>query len=63
MSLLLEVSDNGVGMPAETTVRSGHLGILGMQERAHAIGAGVTVDSGATGGTRVFFTWQSTPLL
>ena len=63
LSLLLEVSDNGVGMPAETTVRSGHLGILGMQERAHAIGAGVTVDSGATGGTRVFFTWQSTPLL
>jgi signal transduction histidine kinase len=63
LSLLLEVTDNGVGMPNDVTVRAGHLGILGMQERAHAIGAGVTVDSGATGGTRVYFTWQSTPLL
>ena len=63
LSLLLEVNDNGVGMPADATVQSGHLGILGMQERAHAIGAGVTVDSGATGGTRICFTWQSTPSL
>lgn len=63
LGLLLEVSDNGVGMPADAIVRTGHLGILGMQERAHAIGAGVTVDSGATGGTRICFTWQSTPLL
>jgi signal transduction histidine kinase len=61
--LSLEVSDNGTGMPADAAARAGHLGILGMQERAHAIGAGVTVDSGATGGTRVCFTWQSTPLL
>ena len=63
LNVLLEVSDNGVGMPVDATVRSSHLGILGMQERAHAIGAGVTVDSGATDGTRVRFTWQSTPLL
>jgi PAS domain S-box-containing protein len=63
LSMLLEVADNGVGMPADDTIQAGHLGILGMQERAHAIGAGVTVDSGATGGTRVYFTWQSTPLL
>ena len=63
LNVLLEVSDNGVGMPADAAVRAGHLGILGMQERAHAIGAGVTVDSGATGGTRICFTWQSTPLL
>ena len=63
LNVLLEVSDNGVGMPADAAVRSGHLGILGMQERAHAIGAGVTVDSGATDGTRICFTWQSTHLL
>ena len=63
LCLLLEVIDNGTGMPADAAARAGHLGILGMQERAHAIGAGVTVDSGATGGTRVYFTWQSTPLL
>ena len=60
-NVLLEVSDNGVGMPADATVRSGHLGILGMRERAYAIGADVTVDPCATGGTRVCFTWQSTP--
>ena len=63
LSLLLEVTDNGVGMPAEAAEPVGHLGILGMQERANAVGAGVTVESGATGGTRVCFTWQSTPLL
>jgi PAS domain S-box-containing protein len=63
LSLLLEVADNGVGLPNDLTVQAGHLGILGMQERAHAIGAGVTVESGATGGTRVYFTWQSVPLL
>ena len=61
--LLLEVSDAGLGMSQDAASRLGHLGILGMQERAHAIGAGVTVDSGATGGTRVCFTWQSTPLI
>jgi len=63
LCLVLEVGDNGMGMPADATVKPGHLGILGMQARAHAVGAGVTVDSGATGGTRVCFTWQSTPLL
>ncbi len=63
LSLLLEVSDAGTGMSQDAASRLGHLGILGMQERAHAIGAGVTVESGATGGTRVCFTWQSTPLL
>lgn len=62
-SLLLEVSDNGVGMPTSAQVPVGHLGILGMQERAHAVGASVTVESGATVGTRVCFTWPTKPPL
>ncbi len=61
LSLLLEVNDNGVGFSPEASPQAGHLGILGMQERAHAIAADVAVESGATGGTRVSFTWQSTP--
>lgn len=59
MSLMLEVSDNGVGIASGAMVRTGHLGILGMNERAHAIGAAVTIGSGETPGTRVCFNWQS----
>lgn len=62
-SLQLEVADKGVGIAAGATLRSGHLGILGMQERAQAIGATVTVDSGGVPGTRVRFSWQSVPLI
>lgn len=60
-SLLLEVNDNGVGISASAVLRAGHLGILGMQERAQAVGAGVVVESGATAGTRVCFTWPTKP--
>ena len=62
-SLQLEVADNGVGIGPGATVRPGHLGILGMHERAHAVGAIVTVDAGATKGTCVRFGWQSLPLI
>ena len=62
-SLQLEVADNGVGIGPGATVRPGHLGILGMHERAHAVGATVTVDAGATKGTCVRFGWQSLPLI
>ena len=61
MSLMLEVADNGVGIAPGAMVRTGHLGILGMNERAHAIGATVTFESGDTPGTRVCFNWQSFP--
>ena len=58
-TLQLEVADNGVGITEGDTKRTGHLGILGMQERAHAIGATVVVESGEPRGARVRFSWQA----
>ena len=58
-ALQLEVVDNGVGISADTTLRSGRLGILGMRERAHSVGATVVIESVQTSGTRVRFCWKA----
>ena len=58
VSLQLEVSDDGVGIKAGALPPAGHLGLLGMHERARAIGAVVTVESEPAQGTRVRFGWQ-----
>ncbi|HEX3233933.1 MAG TPA: PAS domain S-box protein [Gemmatimonadales bacterium] len=49
--VLLEVADNGVGIAPGVLARRGSLGLLGMRERAAAIGADFEVRSGPTGGT------------
>ena len=56
--LQLQVQDNGVGMQAGQLAPAGHLGIFGMQERALAVGATVTIEPAVPQGTRVFFQWQ-----
>ncbi len=61
LCLQLEVIDEGSGIPVGATQRTGHLGILGMQERAHAIGATVSIDSNQSRGTRMRFQWQPAP--
>lgn len=61
LSLDITVADNGVGIPAGAGQRVGHLGILGMQERAQAAGASVTCGRGDALGTRVTFHWQCAP--
>ncbi|NMM21486.1 MAG: PAS domain S-box protein [Rhodoferax sp.] len=61
LSLHLEVSDNGIGIAPGGMQKTGHLGILSMQERAHTVGATVTIDSGEAYGTSVSFSWQPTP--
>ena len=59
VSLQLEVADDGVGIKAGALAPTGHLGLLGMHERARAIGAVVKVESEPAQGTRVRFNWQS----
>lgn len=61
LALDLEVMDAGTGIPAGAMRRSGHLGILGMHERAHAIGASVVITANQTRGTRMRFHWQPAP--
>lgn len=61
LSLHLEVSDNGIGIAPGGMQKTGHLGILGMQERAHTVGATVTVDSSEFHGASVSFSWQPVP--
>lgn len=56
--LHLTISDNGVGLPEGAGLSVGHLGILGMQERAQAVGASVACTRVQEGGTRVTFHWQ-----
>ena len=58
LMLHITVIDNGVGLPEGVGLGIGHLGILGMQERAQAVGASVTLGRGQEAGTRVAFHWQ-----
>jgi signal transduction histidine kinase len=53
-NLILEVQDNGKGTSQQTPPDRGEsLGIVGMRERALALGGEVTVQSPASGGTTV----------
>lgn len=58
LSLQLEVADNGVGIADGGALRPGHLGIIGMRERASSVGAKVMLSSGEYQGTRVRFHWE-----
>jgi len=58
-NLQLEVADKGVGIEGEGSEgKARHLGILGMRERAQAVGASISVDSGPGRGTCVSFNWS-----
>ena len=49
----LAVEDNGCGFSKETHSQSGHYGLLGMQERAQALGGTAAIDSAPGHGTKV----------
>ena len=51
--LLLFVSDNGIGLPATAMGDARSIGLLGMRERARAVGGNVRITGRRGGGTRV----------
>jgi len=57
--LLLSVEDNGVGFDPESlrkrASRAATLGLISMQERAHAAGGTIEIDSASSHGTKVRF--------
>jgi PAS domain S-box-containing protein len=57
--LALHVDDDGIGFEAGQAPGPGHLGLVGMRERALAVRATVRVLRREAGGTRVSFEWQS----
>ncbi len=52
-NILLTIEDNGKGIGRTTSQRLSSLGILGMRERAIALGGRVTVENGEGRGTKV----------
>jgi PAS domain S-box-containing protein len=57
--LTLEVADDGEGIAGDPhAARPGHLGMVGMRERALAVGAHFEVHSTPGGGTSVCLSWE-----
>jgi PAS domain S-box-containing protein len=55
----LSIGDNGRGIAeSDRNGRPGHLGLVGMGERAASIGAVLSVERRGEGGTRVHLRWQ-----
>jgi signal transduction histidine kinase len=52
-NILLEIRDNGKGTPEEKIFHPTSLGLLGIRERAYALGGEVKINSVAGGGTTV----------
>ncbi|MFW2358301.1 PAS domain S-box protein [Hydrogenophaga sp.] len=60
--LWLRVSDDGIGLNDSLSFgRPGHLGMVGMRERALAIGGQLQVQASASGGTEISLTWTRRP--
>lgn len=60
--LALTVSDDGIGLHGSLVYgRPGHLGMVGMRERALAIGGQLTVQGSPSGGTVIALVWVSEP--
>ena len=49
--LILTVHDNGKGIPREKVSSHNSLGIIGMRERAHALGGTLTITGSRSKGT------------
>jgi len=60
--LRLDIIDDGIGLSDELSFgRPGHLGMVGMRERALAIGARLNARQRAERGTRITLVWTARP--
>jgi PAS domain S-box-containing protein len=59
-SISLCISDDGIGFDPDD-IRSGHLGMVIMRERAEKVGAELTIDSVLGEGTQVNVFWEKEP--
>lgn len=60
--LRLDIGDDGIGLPEDVVHgRPGHLGMVGMRERALAIGARLQARARSDGGTLITLTWAVRP--
>jgi PAS domain S-box-containing protein len=60
--LRLDIGDDGIGLPPDAAQgRPGHLGMVGMRERALAIGARLQARARTDGGTLITLTWVARP--
>jgi signal transduction histidine kinase len=59
-TLCLQIIDDGCGIAWPLTRgRPGHLGIVGMRERCHAVGANFSIAPDSDGGSRVCMQWPA----
>lgn len=56
--LALRVADDGIGMAQLPAEQPGHLGLVGMRERARTIGAVLAIESTVSAGTIVRLEWK-----
>jgi two-component system, NarL family, sensor histidine kinase UhpB len=59
--LMLSVADDGIGLPADALQRAGSFGLLGLQERAQALGGRLKIGPRRGGGTLLMVTLPMTP--
>jgi signal transduction histidine kinase len=52
-TVVVIIEDDGVGFDSTLIGKGGHLGLLGMQERAHMMGGTLQIESRAGGGTTI----------
>lgn len=57
--VVLTVRDDGKGFDSEAAPPAGHLGLVGMRERARWIGAELAIDSRPGHGTEVLVAWRA----
>jgi signal transduction histidine kinase len=52
-AVVLQVTDDGIGLPPDAERKPGHFGLRGLRERVEGLGGTFALTSGTSGGTIV----------